>query len=74
MEVKDVRFSNVHIDTVMPGKREWLPPAVPEVEKAYPQSRMFGWLPASGLNCRHVVVCTCMVSPLPRLRTSGATP
>ena len=54
MEVEDVRLSDVHIDTVMPGKKEWLPASVPEVPAAYPQSRMFGWLPASGLYCRHV--------------------
>jgi hypothetical protein len=54
MEVEDVRLSNIHIDTVMPGNKEWLRPNVPEVPAAYPQSRMFGWLPASGLYCRHV--------------------
>ena len=54
MEVEDVRLSNIYIDTVMPGKREWLAPTVPEVPQDYPQSRMFGWLPASGLYCRHV--------------------
>ena len=54
MEVEDVRLSNIHIDTVMPGNKEWLHSTVPEVPTAYPQSRMFGWLPASGLYCRHV--------------------
>ena len=54
MEVEDVRLSNIYIDTVMPGKREWLAQTVPEVPQAYPESRMFGWLPASGLYCRHV--------------------
>ncbi len=54
MEVEDVRLSDIHIDTVMPGKKEWLRSSVPEVPAAYPQSRMFGWLPASGLYCRHV--------------------
>ncbi len=53
-EVENVRISNMHIETVMPGKKEWLHPSVPEVPGAYPQSRMFGWLPASGLYCRHV--------------------
>lgn len=53
-EVEDVRLSNIHIDTVMPGNKEWLHPSVPEVPAAYPQSRMFGWMPASGLYCRHV--------------------
>ncbi len=54
MDVEDVRLSNVHVDTVMPGQKEWLRASVPEVPAAYPQSRMFGWLPASGLYCRHV--------------------
>ena len=53
-EVEDVRLSDIHIDTVMPGRKEWLHSSVPEVPAAYPQSRMFGWLPASGLYCRHV--------------------
>jgi hypothetical protein len=54
MEVEDVRLSGIHINTVMPGDKEWLHSSVPEVPSAYPQSRMFGWLPASGLYCRHV--------------------
>jgi hypothetical protein len=54
MDVEDVRLSNIHIDTVMPGNNEWLKPSVPEVPEAYPESRMFGWLPSSGLYCRHV--------------------
>jgi hypothetical protein len=53
-DVEDVRLSDIHIDTVMPGNKEWLKSPVPEVPAAYPQSRMFGWLPASGLYCRHV--------------------
>ena len=53
-EVEDVRLSDIHIDTVMPGNKEWIHSPVPEVPAAYPQSRMFGWLPASGLYCRHV--------------------
>ena len=54
MEVEDVSLSNITIDTVMPGKRDWVKSPVPEVPKKYPESRMFGWLPASGLYCRHV--------------------
>ncbi len=54
MKVEDVRLSNIHIETVMPGQPEWLRSEVPEVPAAYPQSRMFGWMPASGLYCRHV--------------------
>jgi hypothetical protein len=54
MIVEDVSLSNITIDTVMPGKKEWVKSPVPEAQKDYPQSRMFGWLPASGLYCRHV--------------------
>jgi hypothetical protein len=54
MDVEDVRLANFHVDTVMPGEKEWLKPSVPEVPAGYPESRMFGWLPASGLYCRHV--------------------
>jgi hypothetical protein len=54
MELEDVRLSNIDIDTVYAGKKEWLKAPVPELPAAYPQSRMFGWLPASGLYCRHV--------------------
>jgi hypothetical protein len=54
MELENVSLSDLHIDTVYPGKKDWLKKSVPEVPQAYPQSRMFGWLPASGLYCRHV--------------------
>ena len=54
MEVEDVRLSNIRIETVMPGSKDWIRASVPEVPAAYPQSRMFGWMPASGLYCRHV--------------------
>ena len=54
LHVEDVRLSDVRIATVMPGKPEWVAHPVPEVPADYPQSRMFGWLPASGLYVRHV--------------------
>jgi polygalacturonase len=54
LNVEDVRLSNIRIATVMPGKPEWVTNPVPEVPADYPQSRMFGWLPASGLYVRHV--------------------
>jgi polygalacturonase len=54
MHVEDVRLSDIRIATVMPGKPEWVANPVPEVAPDYPQSRMFGWLPASGLYVRHV--------------------
>jgi hypothetical protein len=54
MYVEDVRLSDIRIATIMPGKPEWVAHPVPEVPGDYPQSRMFGWLPASGLYARHV--------------------
>jgi hypothetical protein len=54
LPVEDVRLSDVRIATVMPGKPEWVAHPVPEVPNDYPQSRMFGWLPSSGLYVRHV--------------------
>jgi Glycosyl hydrolases family 28 len=55
MYVEDVRLSDVRIATVMPGRPEWVPQPVPEAVADYPQSRMFGWLPASGVYVRHVL-------------------
>jgi polygalacturonase len=54
LQVEDVRLSDIRIATIMPGKPEWVAHPVPEVPNDYPQSRMFGWLPASGLYVRHV--------------------
>ncbi|SNT42716.1 Polygalacturonase [Granulicella rosea] len=54
MHIEDVRLSDIRIATTMPGKPEWVSKPVPEVAPDYPQSRMFGWLPASGLYVRHV--------------------
>lgn len=54
LPVEDIRLSDVRIATIMPGKPEWVAHPVPEVPGGYPQSRMFGWLPASGLYVRHV--------------------
>ena len=55
LHVEDVQLSDIRIVTVMPGKPEWVTNPVPEVPAEYPQSRMFGWLPASGFQyVRHV--------------------
>ena len=54
MEVKDVTLSNIRVDNVLPCRPEWVGRSVPEVPKAYPEARMFGMLPASGLYVRHV--------------------
>jgi hypothetical protein len=54
LHVEDVRLSDIRIATLMPGKQEWVAHPVPESPDQYPQARMFGWLPASGLYVRHV--------------------
>lgn len=54
LHIEDVRLSDIRIATVMPGKPEWVAHPVPENPDQYPQARMFGWLPASGLYVRHV--------------------
>ncbi len=53
-EVDDVTLSNIRIDSEEGGKAEWVERAIPEVEKSYPEARMFGRLPAYGFYCRHV--------------------
>jgi Glycosyl hydrolases family 28 len=54
MEVHDVTLSNLRIDNVLPCLPQWVGRAVSEAPKAYPEARMFGMLPASGLYVRHV--------------------
>jgi polygalacturonase len=53
--VEDVTLSNVHIETQEPGEREWAQREIPEAPRDYPESRMFGKLPAYGLYVRHAV-------------------
>ena len=53
-EVQDVTLSNVRVDNVLPSRPEWIGRGVPEKPEAYPEARMFGMLPASGLYVRHV--------------------
>lgn len=52
--VEDVTLSNIRIDNVLPSRPEWINLKVPEVPNKYPEARMFGMLPVSGLYCRHV--------------------
>jgi hypothetical protein len=54
MFVEDVTFSNINIDSAVVGRAEWVNRPVPEAAEKYPEARMFGMLPASGLYCRHV--------------------
>ena len=53
-EVRDVTLSHIQVDNVLPVRPESVGHAVPEKESAYPEARMFGMLPASGLYVRHV--------------------
>jgi hypothetical protein len=52
--VEDVTLNGIRIDSEEGGAADWTNRPVPEQEKAYPEARMFGRLPAYGLYCRHV--------------------
>jgi hypothetical protein len=52
--IEDVTLSNVTIRSRGGGKNEWSSKEVPELPDQYPESTMFGPLPAHGLYCRHV--------------------
>lgn len=52
--IENVTLSNVTIRTEGGGKKEWSAAAVPELPDRYPESTMFGNLPAYALYCRHV--------------------
>lgn len=54
MYVEDVTLKNIQIDSVLAGRSDWVNRLVPEVPEKYPEARMFGMLPVSGLYCRHV--------------------
>jgi polygalacturonase len=51
--VQDVRLSDIHIESAEAGRKEWASAEIPEQAHAYPESKMFGRLPAYGLYCRH---------------------
>jgi polygalacturonase len=53
-EVRDVTLAHLHLQGVIKGSSDWVKRPVSEKESAYPESRMFGMLPASGLYVRHV--------------------
>jgi polygalacturonase len=53
MPVENVTLSNIVITTEEAGKPEGLKTSVPERTEFYPEARMFGRLPASGLYIRH---------------------
>lgn len=54
VEVRDVQIDHMEVQNVLPGRPDWAARSVPEKESAYPEARMFGMLPASGLYVRHV--------------------
>lgn len=54
MEVQDVTLSHIQVQNVLPVRTESISRSVPEKETAYPEARMFGMLPATGLYVRHV--------------------
>ncbi len=54
MNVQDVTLSRIHVQNVLPVRAESISRSVPEKESAYPEARMFGMLPATGLYVRHV--------------------
>jgi hypothetical protein len=51
--VDTVTLSDIRIRTEEGGQSKWGRPEVPEVEKDYPEARMFGRLPAYGFYLRH---------------------
>lgn len=53
-EVHDVTLSGIRVDNELPCRPEWVGRSVPEKDNGYPEARMFGMLPASGLYVRHV--------------------
>jgi hypothetical protein len=53
-DVEDVTLSNIRIDSDEGGKAEWGNREIPELPKAYPNSRSFGRLPSYGIYSRHV--------------------
>ena len=52
--IEDVTLENLSLGFDGGGTREQAGRAIPEREKSYPESTMFGTLPAWGLYCRHV--------------------
>ncbi len=53
-DMENVTLSNIKIHFVGGGSKEQSEAVVPEHEKKYPESTMFGVLPSYGFYCRHV--------------------
>jgi hypothetical protein len=54
MPVEDITLADISIETSEHGRSEWTQHSVPEQAANYPEARMFGRMPASGLYVRHV--------------------
>ena len=54
MSVEDIVLSNSSFHSDEHGHADWTKSPVPEQSSSYPEARMFGRLPASGLYVRHV--------------------
>ena len=52
--VENVSLSDISIGSGEGGEEEWALQEIPEQASSYPEARMFGRLPASGLYARHV--------------------
>ena len=52
--IENVRISNVTVNYVGGGKKEWADILPPEKEKDYPELVMFGMMPSYGFYVRHV--------------------
>ena len=70
--IEDVELRNVVLESDGGGTREEASRAIPEREGSYPESTMFGALPAYGFYCRHVrglrLVDLCLSTHEPDLR------
>ena len=51
--IRNVTLKDISISSDEAGTASWADRTVPEMENAYPEARMLGKLPASGLYCRH---------------------
>jgi polygalacturonase len=53
MPIEDITLADISIETSEHGRPEWTRHSVPEQAANYPEARMFGRLPSSGLYVRH---------------------
>lgn len=53
LPIEDIKISDCYLHTVGGGPAEWAALQPPEKDKGYPESPMFGTLPASGFFIRH---------------------